>query len=72
MSLTKFESHHLDLHIWSYKIHKTASKQELNELAFESIVTDAWDPRVSMARWSVRRNRGDGMRQRGGGLARRW
>ena len=28
MSLTKFESHHLDLHIGSYKIYKTAFKTE--------------------------------------------
>ena len=71
MILPKFESHHLDLHIWSYKIHKIASKQELNELAFESVVTDAWDPRVSRARWSATQNRGDGMRRRGNGEARR-
>ena len=71
MSLPKFESHHLDLHIWSYKIHKTASKQELKELAFESAVTDAWDPCVSRPHSSVTQNRGDGVRRRGGGLARR-
>ena len=28
MSLTKFESHHLDLHIGSYKIYKIAVKTE--------------------------------------------
>ena len=26
MILPKFESHHLDLHIWSYKIHKLLLK----------------------------------------------
>ena len=26
MILPKFESHHLDLHIWSYKIHKLSLK----------------------------------------------
>ena len=36
MSLTKFESHHLDLHIWSYKIYKTALKLELFELASQT------------------------------------
>ena len=71
MILLKFESHHLDLHIWSYKIHKTTSKLNLIELAYDSIVTNAWDPCVSRARWSVRQNRGDGMRRRGSGEARR-
>ena len=70
MILQKFESHHLDPPIWRYKIHKTAYKLELIELAFEYVVTDAWDPCVRRARWSVRRNRGDGERWRGGGLAR--
>ena len=28
MSLTKFESQYLDLHIWSYKIYKTVVKTE--------------------------------------------
>ena len=36
MSLTKFESHHLNLHIWSYKIYKTALKLELFELASQT------------------------------------
>ena len=36
MSLTKFESQYLDLHIWSYKIYKTALKLELFELASQT------------------------------------
>ena len=39
MILPKFESHHLDLHIWSYKIHKTAFKTGNLNYPFEYTVT---------------------------------
>ena len=43
------------------------------ELSYHYTVTDAWDPRVSRARWSATQNRGDGTWRRGDGLAhRRW
>ena len=60
MSLTKFESHHLDLHIWSYKIYKTAFKTRNLNYPYEHTVTDVWDPGVSQTRMSVRQNRGGG------------
>jgi len=71
VSLTKFESHHLDLHIWSYNIHKTASKQELNELAYDSVVTDAWDLPVSRTHLSSTPEKGRRSRRRGSGEAHR-
>ena len=67
----KFESHHLDLHIWSYKIHNTAFKTGNLNYPFEQIVTDAWGPRVSRTRLSVRRKQGRHTRWRGNGEARR-
>ena len=70
MSLKKFESHHLDLHIWSYEIYKTAFKTGNFNYPMEPAVTDAWDLPVSQTGLSVTQNRGDGVRRRGGGLAR--
>ena len=60
MSLTKFESHHLDPHIWSYKIYKTTFKTVNLNYPLEQAVTDGWDPVVSWTRMSVRQNRGGG------------
>ena len=71
MSLTKFESHHLDLHIWSYEIYKTAFKTGNLNYPMEQAVIDMWDLVVSRTGLSVTQNRGDGVRRRGGGLARR-
>ena len=61
MILPKFESHHLDLHIWSYKIYKTAFKTRNLNYPMEQVVTDVWDPVVSRTRLSVRQDRGGGV-----------
>ena len=71
MILTKLESHHLDLPIWRYKIHKIAFKSaNLNYPTTKLSLTRG--TRVSAGpagQWDG--NRGDGMRRCGGGLARR-
>ena len=71
MILTKLEALNLDLAIWRYTFYKTTSKTRNLNYPFEQIVTDAWDPGVSRTRLLVRRNRGGGVRWRGGGLAHR-
>ena len=71
MSLTKFESQYLDLHIWSYKIYKTALKAGIFELSStqRSLTSGALgsdDPT-----YQRKKTEDGGVRWRGGGLAHR-
>ena len=60
MILPNFESHHLDLPKWRYKIHKTAQKPRIFALSYCSTVTGKRDLHVSWDHASATRKIGDG------------